>query len=614
MIPNSLFRGEDGLWNGAIIGSAVAVLLLNLSGLFLGITAVFPHLLYIPVVLAAYRYPRRGLPFSLVIAVIYLLMVILIIGPVPVTIAEATIRGAMLVVIGGLIAFVTRRLREQESLYQGLFDHSAAGSILVRDSGEGWRVVEANENALALLHRSRDELRNAPLTRFWSEDRMAGVFSRLAEEGKVFASENTFFGPDGSAERVLVSLATVPDKQAVLTFVEITRRVNAEESLQRANDKLNLLARISTDHLHRTANEIIETVDEARMQSTDPVAGAFLTRVRLLALNLARQIFLSETYKDLGTRPPDWVPVQRVLEGLARANPEKGVSMRFWTERLEVYADPLFGDVLTHIVENSLRHGGTLKNLVVTYHRTPDGMDLMIQDDGIGIPTELKEKIFEYDSGGHAGLGLFICRQILDVTGISVTENGNPGEGARFVLHIPKENYRIEGSFGEVLPFSLPSDPAELMLRGAVHKSGTRVRELASAEFPVAEELWIEYHHTKGNPETDRIFAAFSDGRAVSVARCKCHPDGMELDGVYTPDDFRGHGYANAAVWGLVEACGHDTMYMHSVANLTGFYGHYGFVLIPEHELPDTIRERYAWAQGEMEGANVAPMKRPATE
>ncbi|WP_342452279.1 N-acetyltransferase [Methanolinea mesophila] len=110
------------------------------------------------------------------------------------------------------------------------------------------------------------------------------------------------------------------------------------------------------------------------------------------------------------------------------------------------------------------------------------------------------------------------------------------------------------------------------------------------------------------------MFAAFSDNRVVSVARCKRHTDGMELDGVFTPDELRGHGYANAAVWGLVEACGHDTMYMHSVATLTGFYGHYGFLLIPEYELPDTIRERYAWAQGEMEGANVAPMKRPPAD
>ena len=49
---------------------------------------------------------------------------------------------------------------------------------------------------------------------------------------------------------------------------------------------------------------------------------------------------------------------------------------------------------------------------------------------------------------------------------------------------------------------------------------------------------------------------------------------------------------------------------MHSVFNLTKFYGNYGFVPIDEKELPPTIRERYAWAQGQMEGANVCPMKR----
>jgi N-acetylglutamate synthase-like GNAT family acetyltransferase len=63
-------------------------------------------------------------------------------------------------------------------------------------------------------------------------------------------------------------------------------------------------------------------------------------------------------------------------------------------------------------------------------------------------------------------------------------------------------------------------------------------------------------------------------------------------------------------MWGLVEACGHDTLYMHSVKNLTGFYSHFGFVTITESKLPPSIRERYAWAEGEMEGANVSPMQR----
>ncbi|MCX6694313.1 MAG: N-acetyltransferase [Methanomicrobiales archaeon] len=150
-------------------------------------------------------------------------------------------------------------------------------------------------------------------------------------------------------------------------------------------------------------------------------------------------------------------------------------------------------------------------------------------------------------------------------------------------------------------------------MRGVPHRSGTLVRELTALEFPIAEELWVDYHETKGDPAIDRIFTAFLDGAAVSLARCRRHPDGLEVDAVFTPVNYRGHGYADGAVRGLVEACGWEALYMHSVRNLTGFYGNYGFVPIDEKELPPTIRERYAWAGGQMEGANVCPMKREVT-
>ena len=144
----------------------------------------------------------------------------------------------------------------------------------------------------------------------------------------------------------------------------------------------------------------------------------------------------------------------------------------------------------------------------------------------------------------------------------------------------------------------------------AKHSTGATVRELISIEFSLAEALWTDYHNTKSDSKTDRIFAAFYGEQAVSVARCKRHTDGFEVDGVFTPISQRGHGYANAVVWGLVEATGQDTLYMHSVWNLTKFYGNFGFVPINEKELPPTIRERFAWAGGEMEGANVRPMRR----
>jgi len=332
--------------------------------------------------------------------------------------------------------------------------------------------------------------------------------------------------------------------------------------------------------------------------------------MRALAQNLTRQLFLTESYKNLGIFPPAWLSVQQILESGNPAPSSGSVSVRFWTERLEIYADPLFKDVLIHLAGNAISHGIKIKNLIVTYQETREGLDLILEDDGIGIPADKKQRIFEYDEGGHAGIGLFICREILGVTGMTIAETGTEGNGARFVIHVPPDGYRIEGSGEDAPARSLLVSPATAGLRGARHTTGTIVRELSAVEFPVAEALWTDYHQTMGDPRTDRIFAGFFHDEAVSVARCRKHPDGFEVDAVFTPSVHRGHGYAHAVMWGLVEACGHDTLFMHSVKNLTGFYSHFGFFAIAESELPPSIQERFAWAEGEMEGANVSPMKR----
>jgi len=100
------------------------------------------------------------------------------------------------------------------------------------------------------------------------------------------------------------------------------------------------------------------------------------------------------------------------------------------------------------------------------------------------------------------------------------------------------------------------------------------------------------------------------DSTLVSIARCRRHPDGYEVDAVFTPTVYRGHGYAKKVMSALVEACHHDVLYMHSVLNLIDFYRGYGFQEIPESELPPTIKARFAFAGGELDGANVRPMRR----
>jgi signal transduction histidine kinase len=595
------------VWDAVILATTAAVLLLNLVGLLYGISIVVPHLLYIPVVIAAYRYPRRGGLIAVGIGAAYLLMVVIVTGGAAAQITEALVRVAVLLVIGWLVGWLTLRLREQESLYQGLFEHSESGSILVAGSGRERMIEAANWRAAELLNRNSSDLAGSSLTTIWDTGKEREFFDRLSREGAVYATETSFVLPEEKSLTVLLSAATLPGNRAILTFVDITGRVRAEQALQTANDKLNLLSRIAADHIHYSVDQILEAADEADGRTGDAGIRGSIDRIRTLAWTIARQLFLSDSYKDLGTSPPVWMSVRQAFESARPAPGTVPASIRIWAERLEVYADPLFADVLVHLLENSLRHGGTVQNVVVTYHETKDGLDLVIRDDGAGIPAEKKERIFEYDSHGQAGIGLFVCRQIVEVTGMTIREEGTPGRGARFVIHVPPGLYRIEGTGDDAPPQPPLSAPARHTIR---HTTGVTVKELLATEFPVADALWVDYHKTTGDPRTDRIVAAFLDGQAVSIARCRRHPDGHEVDGVFTPASRRGHGYANAAVWGLVEACGSDVLYMHSVRNLDKFYGSYGFVPIPESELPPTILQRYAWAQGEMEGANVLPMKR----
>jgi nucleotide-binding universal stress UspA family protein/predicted GNAT family N-acyltransferase len=137
------------------------------------------------------------------------------------------------------------------------------------------------------------------------------------------------------------------------------------------------------------------------------------------------------------------------------------------------------------------------------------------------------------------------------------------------------------------------------------------VKELGKAEFWLAEQVWVSYHQQKVDPDTDRIFGVFVEGALAAVARCRRHPDGLELDGVYVPDDYRDRGYARKAVQVLVDACGSEPLYMHSTLSLVKFYSSFGFEPIPESALPGSIKERFNFAGGEMKGANVSPMMRP---
>ena len=81
--------------------------------------------------------------------------------------------------------------------------------------------------------------------------------------------------------------------------------------------------------------------------------------------------------------------------------------------------------------------------------RAGENLIIIFEDNGTGIPDEEKELIFERGFGKNTGLGLFLAREILSITGMTIRENGVYRKGARFEIQVKEGNYRFLKSLTE---------------------------------------------------------------------------------------------------------------------------------------------------------------------
>jgi signal transduction histidine kinase len=70
-------------------------------------------------------------------------------------------------------------------------------------------------------------------------------------------------------------------------------------------------------------------------------------------------------------------------------------------------------------------------------------MVIVLEDNGVGIPPGEKERIFGRGTGRNTGYGLFISREILSITGLTIRETGTFGAGARFEIRVPEGAFRL---------------------------------------------------------------------------------------------------------------------------------------------------------------------------
>ncbi len=233
--------------------------------------------------------------------------------------------------------------------------------------------------------------------------------------------------------------------QVGLLSVDISERKRLENALQRVTKKITLLNTIIfTDiqnkiFVQRGYQELLRKI------TPDKQVRDYLEREEAAVKEIQSLLQFARQYNDMGANPPRWQNAQEVLLFAISHLDPGNLQRQFRLGGLEIYADPLLERVFFSIVENTLRHAPNATVIRAGYHQTDAGLVITFEDNGPGIPTADKERIFTKGQGSSGGVGLFLSREILSITGISITENGEPGKGARFELLVPPGAFRLFG-------------------------------------------------------------------------------------------------------------------------------------------------------------------------
>ncbi|MGB8220734.1 MAG: PAS domain S-box protein [Methanoregula sp.] len=223
---------------------------------------------------------------------------------------------------------------------------------------------------------------------------------------------------------------------------DITDRKRTEQALSEANKKLTLLSGITRHDILNQLTGLEGYLELLDTKVTDPEARTLVHQALQSGEVIRDQILFTQQYEDIGIQSPRWQNVAASVLKVCRDGRFRHVCIDPSLDGMEIFADPLVKLVFSNLFENARMHGGTVTKIQVSRKNTPEGAEIVVADDGKGIPPAEKQKIFEKGFGSHTGLGLYLAREILSITGLSIQETGEYSHGARFAIRVPAGMFR----------------------------------------------------------------------------------------------------------------------------------------------------------------------------
>jgi len=223
---------------------------------------------------------------------------------------------------------------------------------------------------------------------------------------------------------------------------DIAERRKAEAALATANQKLNLLSQITRHDISNRVFALLVDIDLAKEHAEDVELKEALEKLELISLSIQDQIAFTKDYQEIGASAPSWHRIAPMVLLAAGQLEHGGMEIEVRLGETEIFADSMIRKVFYNLIDNALRHGDHVTRMVFFTQKTPDGLLVICEDNGVGIPPQDKDQIFTKGFGRDSGLGLFLIREILAITKITIRETGDYGRGARFEMLVQKGDYR----------------------------------------------------------------------------------------------------------------------------------------------------------------------------
>lgn len=223
----------------------------------------------------------------------------------------------------------------------------------------------------------------------------------------------------------------------------ISERIRMDQALKEANKKLNVYSSIARHDIQNKITILLAYLGRTKKAVTDPRLLDYLGHQEQAAKAIRTEINLTRDFKDMGIHPPEWQDVSTLISEVAGKYAEIPTHISVDLPRVEIYAASQLDHVLDRLLERSLENEDHPCEVRVRHRVGDGGLSIFFENNGPGYRPEEKEGIFELKSDGSGNRELFIAREILSLTGITLAENGEFGKGARFEVKIPETYYRF---------------------------------------------------------------------------------------------------------------------------------------------------------------------------